>query len=274
MSLLLVGLLVPYDNARLLSATNSADSKASPFVLAIELAGIEVLPSVFNCVILISVLSVGNTSVYATSRILAAMAERGQAPRILSYIDRRGRPLVAICFTSSFGLLCYLAALGNDRRNETLNWLIAISGLSSIITWGTICLCHIRFRSAWRLQGHSVSELPFVSQAGVLGSYVGVTFNVLILIAQFWTGFAPVGYEDMSGTERVKVFFQAYLAAPICVVMFVGWKILRKTKFRRTRDMDLVSGKRDEADLVQILAWERDDQKRWPKWKKIYRLFC
>ena len=202
------------------------------------------------------------------------MAERGQAPRILSYIDRRGRPLVAICFTSSFGLLCYLAALGNDRRDETLNWLIAISGLSSIITWGTICLCHIRFRSAWRLQGHSVSELPFVSQAGVLGSYVGVTFNVLILIAQFWTGFAPVGYEDMSGTERVKVFFQAYLAAPICLVMFAGWKILRKTKFRRRRDMDLVSGKRDEADLVQILAWERDDQKRWPKWKKIYRMFC
>ena len=182
--------------------------------------------------------------------------------------------MVAICFTSSFGLLCYLAALGNDRRNETLNWLIAISGLSSIITWGTICLCHIRFRSAWRLQGHSVSELPFVSQAGVLGSYVGVTFNVLILIAQFWTGFAPVGYEDMTGQERVKVFFQAYLAAPICLIMFAGWKIAKKTKFKRRRDMDLVSGKRDEADLVQILAWERDDQKRWPRWKKIYRLFC
>jgi amino acid transporter len=63
-----------------------------------------------NAVIMISVLSVGNSSVYGSSRTLAALAEQGQAPQFLAYIDRKGRPLWAICVASAMGLFCFLAA--------------------------------------------------------------------------------------------------------------------------------------------------------------------
>lgn len=83
-SLLLVGLLVPYTDPRLLNGATSEDAKASPFVLAMTNAGIKGLPSVFNVVIMIAVLSVGNSSVYGSSRTLAALAEQHQAPKILA----------------------------------------------------------------------------------------------------------------------------------------------------------------------------------------------
>lgn len=205
-SLTLVGLLVPYNNERLLSGSSSADATASPFVIAIESAGISGLPSVMNVVIMIAVLSVGNSSIYGSSRTLAALAEQGQAPRILAYIDRQGRPIVSILIASAFGFLAYLA--GSSAQTQVFNWMLALSGLSSIFTWGSICLAHIRFRKGWRVQGHSLSELAWTSQPGVWGSWLGFVLNWLVLIAQFWTGLWPIGYGDLTQGEQAEAFFQ------------------------------------------------------------------
>lgn len=128
----IVSLLVPFGDSRLLGST-SEDAKASPFVIAINNAGINVLPSIMNVVILISVLSVGNSSIYGSSRTLAALAEQGKAPPIFAYVDQRGRPLVAIIFASVFGLLCYVCGGGQQTAATALNWLYSLSGLSSIL---------------------------------------------------------------------------------------------------------------------------------------------
>ena len=132
-SLFLVGLIVPYNNPQLLNGASSVDIKASPFVIAIQNAGIKVLPSIFNTVILISVLSVGNSSTYGSTRTISALAEIGQAPKIFSYIDKKGRPLVALAFALLFSGLAYIniAPVGAT----VFNWLIALSGLSSFFTW-------------------------------------------------------------------------------------------------------------------------------------------
>lgn len=270
-SLTIVGVLVPYTDPNLLGS--STDANASPFVIAVKNAGISAVPSIMNVVILIAVLSVGNSSVYGASRTLAALADRGQAPKILGYIDRSGRPLVAILFTSAFGFLCYIVAAGDDKRTKAFNWMMAISGLSAIFNWMSICLCHIRFRRAWKLQGHTLDELAFRSQATVYGSYAGFIFNVLVLIAQFWTGFAPVGYAEMTTAELVQNFFQAYLAFPIVALCYIVFKVVKKTKFKRARDIDVTSGMR-EMNLAEILAQERAEQAQWPRWKKIYKTFC
>ncbi|OQE44167.1 hypothetical protein PENCOP_c002G00897 [Penicillium coprophilum] len=270
-SLTVVGMLVPYTNDRLLSGSSSADIKASPFVIAIENAGIKVLPSIMNVVILIAVLSVGNSSVYGSSRTLAALAEAGQAPKILAYIDRKGRPLPAIIVASTLGLLSFLAA--SDVQSEAFSWMMAISGLSSIFTWGSVCGAHILFRRAWKHQGHSLDELAFRSQPGLIGSWIGFIFNCLVLIAQFWVGFAPIGYAEMSSREIAEKFFGVYLAAPVVLICYVGYKITYKTKFVRTAEVDLVTGRRD-LDIQHLIEQEVAEQKHWPKWKKVYKFFC
>ncbi|KAI9834868.1 MAG: hypothetical protein M1819_002776 [Sarea resinae] len=270
-SLTLVSLLVPYTDERLLNGKNSEDAHASPFVISIVNAGISGLPSVMNVVILVAVLSVGNSSIYGSSRTLAALADQGQAPRILGYIDRTGRPIVSIGLSSILGFLAYLAA--SDKEQTAFNWMLAISGLSSIFTWGSICLAHIRFRKAWKVQGHSLDELAFRSQAGLFGSWCGFIFNILVLMAQFWTGFAPIGYASMSASEKTSSFFQAYLAAPIIIAFYIPYKIWYRTPFMRAKDMDLKTGIR-ELNLAELIAEERAERQSWPAWKRCYKFVC
>jgi amino acid transporter len=261
---------VPYTDKRLIGQDN-ANAKASPFVIAIKNAGITGLDSVMNVVIMISVLSVGNSSMFGSSRTLAALAEQGQAPKVLAYIDRKGRPIVSIGVAAAAGFIAYLAASPNEV--EAFTWLLALSGLSSIFTWGSICLAHIRFRKAWRVQGHSLDELVFRSQPGVIGSWIGFSFNVLILIAHFWVGFSPIGYEEMTERELVMSFFSAYLAVPIVILFYIYYKLYYKTPIMRSKTMDLKTGMRD-LNSRQLIIWDREDRATWPKWKIIYKMFC
>ncbi|XP_055339229.1 uncharacterized protein LOC129588858 [Paramacrobiotus metropolitanus] len=280
-SLFLVGLLVPFNHPQLLNANSSVDITASPFVIAINEAGIKVLPSIFNGVILVSVLSVGNSSVYGSSRTLCAMAHQGQAPKFLGYVDRQGRPLFAIIIALVIGLLAFI---NETAASDTIfNWLLAISGLSTIFTWASICWAHIRFRQAWKAQGHTLDELPFRATFGVWGSWWGIIFNVAVLIGQFYLAVAPLGGSNDSPWE---VFFKAYLAAPVTLLFFVIWKLWKKTPFMvtgkgssdrffllKTETIDLLSGRRD-IDLKDVLAEERAAHAQLPVWKRCYVSFC
>lgn len=275
-ALLLVGLLVPYTDPRLLGAKSMADASASPFVIAIESAGISVLPSVMNTVILVAVMSVGNSAVFGSSRTLAALADQGQAPRILSYVDRRGRPLVAILLAVSVGLLAYLSDL--SAQSDVLNWLLAVSGLSSIFTWGSICLAHIRFRRAWAARGRSVADLPFSAQTGAIGSWLGFGFNLAVLLAQFWVAawpvYTPVTSEwDKTPVGRLENFLLQYMAVPIVLMFYFAYKLWFRTRVVRVRDMDIDTGRRD-FNLPILLKQEREEMLYWPRWKRVYRFFC
>ncbi|KAF1949368.1 general amino-acid permease-like protein GAP1 [Byssothecium circinans] len=272
-SLLLVGLLVPYTEERLLTKNNDVDLAASPFVIAIQNAGIQGLPSVFNVVIMIAVLSVGNSSIYGSSRTLAALAEQHQAPRILAYIDRQGRPLVSIGVASSLGLFAFLAGVRKDLHEAAFNWMLALSALSAVFTWGSICFSHIRFRKGWELQGHSLKELAFKSQPGIIGSWVGFAFNVLVLVAQFWVAVAPLDMAELSTSQRLTNFFQVYLALPVTLTFYIPYKLYYRTSIVRSHNMDLHTGIR-ELNLEALIEEEREERKAWPRWKKVYKFFC
>ncbi|KAK9366674.1 amino acid permease-domain-containing protein [Lipomyces kononenkoae] len=268
-ALSLVGLLVPYDSPQLLDAKSQVDAAASPFVIAIRNAGIAGLPSVFNVVILVSLLSVGNSSVYGCSRTLASLGDMGLAPKQLAYIDKSGRPLISLIVTAIFGLIAFVSA--SPREADVFNWLLSISGLSSVFTWGSVCLAHILFRRAWKLQSHSLDELTFKSQPGVIGSSIGLILNLIVLASQFWVAVWPVGQQP-----NAETFFQSFLAAPVVLVCFIAYKICRKTKFVRPTEADLVSGRRevDPAKLIEELKIEREAlrQRHWVY--RVYKYWC
>lgn len=76
-NLALVGLIVPSNSP--LYQLEGADSRHSPFVIAIQLAGIKVLPSIFNAVILIAVMSVANSCTFGSTRTIQALAGNGKS---------------------------------------------------------------------------------------------------------------------------------------------------------------------------------------------------
>jgi len=182
LGLFFVGLLIRYDDPELLGGNPYADVHASPFVLVGKNAGLKGFDSFMNVVILISVLSIGVSAVYGGSRTLTALAQQGYAPKIFSYVDRSGRPLFSVGIIIAFGLLAYVNL--NADGPTVFDWLLALSGLAALFTWGSICLAHIRFRAAWAHNGHTLDEIPFKAIGGVYGSWMGLILILLVLIAQ------------------------------------------------------------------------------------------
>lgn len=268
--LLLIGMLVPSNDPNLIGAS-SVDAAASPFVIAIYTHGIKGLPSVVNVVILIAVLSVGNSAIYSCSRTLAALADQGFLPQICGYIDRGGRPLVGIGITAFFGLICFIAQ--SSKEDEVFDWLMAISGLSSLFTWAGICLCHIRFRGALAAQGRSTDELPFAAPAGVWGSYWGFFMCVLMFMAQFYVAVFPSGTKP-----NAYDFFLSYLSFVIFIALYAFHKIWKRNwkLFIKLEDMDIDTGRR-EIDLELLkeeLAEERAALAARPFWYRSWKFWC
>jgi len=135
-----------------------------------------------NFIILISVISIGNSGVYGGSRTLTALAEQGYAPKCFAYIDKSGRPLWSTIAILVFGCLGYINLSADGP--VVFDWLLALSGLAALFTWGSICLAHIRFRAAWKHQGHTLDEIPFRAIGGVYGSWCGLILIFLVLMAQ------------------------------------------------------------------------------------------
>jgi yeast amino acid transporter len=141
--------------------------------------------------------------------------------------------------------------------------------LFNFITYsrGSICFAHIRFRKAWKVQGHSLDDLPFKAAAGVWGSWIGLIIVILCLIAQFYIALFPIG-----ATPNAQAFFEAYLAAPIIFAMYVIWKVVNKTRFVRASEVDLVSGRRD-MNLHELREQDLRDQAHWNPFQRYCAFF-
>lgn len=272
LSLTLIGLLVPY-NSPLLLGSDSSDVSASPFVVAIKNGGIKVLPSIFNAVILISVISVGNSAVYGCSRTIQSLGAQGLGPKFLNYVDRKGRPLAGLLVSAVFGLLCFLSAY--DNQGEVFAWLLSVSGLATIFSWFNICLCHLRFRMALRVQGRSTDELVFTAITGIWGSIYSMLLLALVLGVQFWTALFPIGSK---GVPNAKHFFQNYLGAIVILVFYVGHKLITRNWriYLSLKDIDLDTGRREtDLELLKLeIQQEQLLRKNLPFYKKAFAYWC
>jgi amino acid transporter len=251
LGLFFVGLLIAWNDDNLLGANPYVNVNASPFVLVGKYANLKGYDSFMNVIILVSVLSIGVSAVYGGSRTLTALAQQGYAPKIFSYIDRSGRPLMSVIFLCAFGPLAYVNL---DAEGPTVfDWLLALSGLAALFTWGSICLAHIRFRKAWLRQGHTLDEIPFKAVGGVYGSYLGLFLNILVLLAQLFVAICPVegGFNDVEG------FFKSYLALPVVIVFWIGGFLWKRAGWLRTDQIDVDTGRR-EHDWEAIHAYRAE----------------
>ncbi|CAJ2506238.1 Uu.00g003680.m01.CDS01 [Anthostomella pinea] len=250
-NLFILGLIFRADDPRLEHATGS-NSRFSPFTLAIQDAGVAALPSIFNVVITISVISVANSCTFGSTRTMQAMAERGMAPKFLSYVDKDGRPVWCIVIQLVFGLLGYVGAAPNG--GVAFDWLLALSGLAYFFAWGSCCLAHIRFRMAYKAQGRDLREIPYKAPWGIWGSAIAFFLNIVCLIATFYNAL----YPDPNATPDAEVFFQKYLAAFIVLGLYIFWKCYSRDwkMWVKLQDIDLVSGSRplepEEFDSIEF----------------------
>ncbi|KAK0705187.1 amino acid permease/ SLC12A domain-containing protein [Lasiosphaeris hirsuta] len=232
-TIFLLGMIVPSNDTNLMS--DASNASASPLVIAAKRAGVKILPDIINTVLLTAVLSAANSNVYSGSRILVALADEGQAPAIFKKTDARGIPTFSVALTAAFGLLAFLNLSSEGGR--VFNWLLNISGVAGLITWGSTCASFIGFMRALKAQGISREYLPYVSLWQPYTAWYGVFFSALVALTQGFTVFISWTTSD---------FFAAYISLILFIALWVGHKLVFRQNFVDPYMADLVRGRYSE----------------------------
>lgn len=206
-----IGFLIPYTDPRLLDASEENIS-VSPFTLVFDNAGIALAASVMNAVILTSVLSAGNSGLYASTRILYSMAKEGLAPRFFGHLSYRRVPMRALIMTASIGMAGFITSIVGDGAAYV--FLLTLSALAGFITWLGIAFCHIKFRKALKAQGIALSTLPYRAPLGGTGSLIALIMCVLVVAGQ--------AYGPIVEQENLFAILSPYLGIPVFAALWFG----------------------------------------------------
>ncbi|KAG6005296.1 hypothetical protein E4U21_000271 [Claviceps maximensis] len=253
LSIFLVGLSVSSRDPRLLNAINlSAPGAAqSPFVIAIQNAGIKTLPSIINAVILTSAWSSGNSMFYASTRILYSAALDGKAPSLFKW-EQFGVPYACVAATTALSSLVYLNV--NHHSADVFFWISNLSAVSTLIIWASVCYTYLRFYYALRHHGVSRDSLPYKSPWQPFLAYFAIVFCLVVALFNGFDAFFP-------GRFSAKTFVPPYIDIPIFLSLFLGYKLVKGTKFVKLSEMDLWSGKA-EIDRLEG-TWKVNQPKNW-----------
>lgn len=222
-----IGFLVPHTDPTLLNP--NGDVTLSPFTLVFSRAGIAAAAAVMNAVILTAVLSAGNSGLYVSTRMLYALAEAGQAPKIFTRVNSRGVPMPALLATTAVGAIGFVLSLVGNGVAYT--WLVNASGLAGFITWMGIAWSHYKFRRAFVAQGHDVSELPFRARWFPFGPIVALVMCAVVIVGQ--------NVEALTGHSSFYVLLSSYIGLPLFLGLWWGHKIVTRSPAIQPADADL-----------------------------------
>jgi len=220
-TIIVVGALIPYTEAGV---------NISPFTMVFQKAGIATAASLMNAVILTSVLSCGNSGMYASTRMLYAMAKEGKAPKWLAKVNSRGVPVNSLIATTVVASMCFLTGL--YAETTVYVWLIAASGLAGFIAWLGIALCHYRFRKAYNAQHRDLGKLVYLAKFFPTGPIIALALCVIVILGQ-GISYMSEGKIDWNG------MIADYIGLPLFIALWLGYKVKHKTKVIKLEDVDL-----------------------------------
>lgn len=139
---------------------------------------------------------------------------------------------------------------------KVFSYLTTISGSATYIAWAVIGVTHLRFRKGWVAQGNRVEDLPFRALWYPWGTWFVVVLNTLLVII--------AGYSVFVDGFHAVDFVINYVVVAVFVVLFVGWKVIKRTKMVGLMEMDLVTGRREI--VVSVEDSDASEEKRSVAW--------
>ncbi|RYC60353.1 hypothetical protein CHU98_g5837 [Xylaria longipes] len=267
-SVFLVGMIVPFNDKKLAFANSASTSAAaSPFVVAIENAGIKVLPHILNASILLFVFSAANSDLYIASRTLYGLASDGSAPAIFRKTDNRGVPIYALFTSSLFSLLAFLNV--SDDSKDVFTYFVNVTTILGLLSWISILVTHIWFVRGRKAQGLTNEMMPYTAPLGIWGSYLALFICVLVAITKNFDAFIP----SLSVKANYIAFITGYIGIPVYLALLFGHKFVTKSKGVRPHEVDFYTGKdiidREEEEFLANQAAEKAAHPN--KGKSFYR---
>ncbi|MEK4760992.1 amino acid permease [Viridibacillus sp. FSL E2-0187] len=163
----------------------------SPFVTLLDLVGIPFAADIMNFIILTAILSVGNSCLYASTRLLWAMSNEGMAPRIFGKVNKNKIPFNALVFTMVFSLLSLLTSV--MEADTVFVLLMSIAGISVTISWMGIALSQLMFRKHYLKNGGQLKDLGYRVKYYPFIPLFCIAFCALILGFLAWDSTQRVG---------------------------------------------------------------------------------
>lgn len=228
-----LGMAVPYNNARLISASGTSGA-ASPFVIAAELAGIPKLDSVINAFLLVFTVSAANSDIYLASRTIWALAKERQAPAIFHKTNARGVPTAAVAVSSLFIALGFMNV--TKDASTVFGYFVSLVTVFGALNWISILVSYFCMLQGMKAQGIPRSVMPYRNPLLPWGAYIAFVITVLVIFFNGFAAFMPF---------KLDKFMTSYIGIPVYVINIVWWKVFKKTKRVRPEEMDLQTGRRD-----------------------------
>lgn len=238
-AILVISFIIPYTSPSLLGGDLDAVA-VSPFTLVFEKAGMAFAAAVMNTVILTSVLSAGNSGLYASTRMLWYMSKDNQAPKFLGKVNKRGVPINALLLTTLVGALAFLTSIFGD---QVFTWLLNASGLTGFIAWVGIAISHYRFRKAFVIQGKDLGVLKYKAMWFPFGPILSIVMCIAIILGQNYQAFFGEGI-DWYGVAV------SYIGLPIFIGMWMFYKLAHKTKVVPLHECDLSPERAEKGHLL------------------------
>lgn len=229
LAILVIGLLIPYTSEDLLGAASSEEIAKSPFTIVFKNAGFAFAASVMNAVILTSILSAGNSGMYASTRMLYAMSKEKQAFSVFSKLNKQGTPINSLLGTTAVVILVFLIQLTSVNA---YTYIVAASGLTGFIAWLGIAISHYRFRRAYVKQGKELSALKYRAKWFPFGPILALILCIIVIIGQD-TQLITEGIVDWGA------ILTTYMGVPVFLFFYIYHKIKYKTKIIPLSEVDL-----------------------------------
>ncbi|TRX92488.1 hypothetical protein FHL15_006655 [Xylaria flabelliformis] len=256
---LAVGVVIPYNDPKLNNGSGTADG--SPYVIAMQNMGVAVLPHIVNALLITSVFSAGNAYVYCAMRSLYGLACEGHAPAIFKKTMKNGIPIYAFAVTMIFPFLSFLQVSGSTA--SAVSTLQSVTEGATMINYICISLTYIFFYRACKAQGIDRSTLPYVGYFQPYGAYITFVYMIIIEGIFGYTVFIP-------GHWSVADFFPPYTMAFVTILLYFGWKIVKRTKFVKPLEADLV-WERPQIDAYEATFTEPPTRFRDELWTYFTR---
>lgn len=125
-------------------ADQAAIQRMSPFTMALNKVGIPGAALGMDIIVLVAVLSCLNSGIYVASRIMFTLAGRGDAPRWIVKVDKRGVPSRAIL--AGAAIACAAVALEAFFPKDLFGFLISASGALMIFVYMPVVISHLILR--------------------------------------------------------------------------------------------------------------------------------
>ena len=194
-SIFLVVAIVPW---------NDAARMARPYVSVMETLRIPAAATVMNIVILTAVLSALNSGLFASSRMLMALARRQDAPRAFARLDARGVPVGAILASTAFGFTTVAMSYVSPER--IFAFLVNSYGTVAIFVYVLIAVAELRLRR--RLEQEAPERLRIR-----MWGYPWLTLLAILAMLAIVAAMAAIPEQRVSlqfGLISVAVLFIAY----------------------------------------------------------------